>query len=1021
MKSSPIYRFGDFELRPGTCQLVRRGRPVAIQPKPLALLRYLIAHRDRVVPRDELLAEVWPGVRVNPQALGFALHTVRRALGDDGERQGVIRTVPRAGVQFAMEVEEIPAEAPDAPVAAPARVVSSAGLFLGRERVVEEGRALLDDVRTGEGRVLLLSGEAGIGKTRALERVAELAAGEGFRVLHGRCVESEGAPAFWPWVQILRAAVSDDPPSGLLRVLGEGAREVAWMVPELRPYVTDLPQAPTVDARSARFLLFDSVTTFLRELVSETPLVLCIDDLHRADAASAALFQHVARELPSLRLALVATYRDNELCAAPAVAEAVTASTALPHCRYESLIGLGQEHVAELVQRLSGRAPSKAVVEDLEQKTNGNPFFLDQILRVLGSEGRLAELEAPQTLEFELPHHVQDAIRRQLLLLPEPARDLVELASVIGRDFTVAELEAAAEVDRERVLAGLGDAVELGVIDTDDDEPGRYHFCHALSRDAIYAGLRHERRAAWHARVGRAIEQLCGSDPGPRSAEIAHHCLRSGDPRDVERALDHCRMAARWASERAAAEEAPGHLETALALLDQIGTTDEQLRCEILIQYGDALTQCSRRDEARAVLMEAARIARRDNNAEGLAQAALRYAPDFLAIGTGVVDWDLVQLLEEALEGLPDDALMTKSCVQARLAVALYWAEGSDGRARELCSLAREGARRSSDTAAIAFVRAASKFALYSVSEPETRLNVQRGIVARDESVSLLERVLRITSMMQLGHFAQIDDEIEAYRALATRLRQPQAIWYAKLFLATRALMRGEYEIAEEYAFDYLLDGSAIEDPNALQSFRLQVLMGAIDRGGLRECVEDLRQMVRRFPRVDAYRAALTLVLCELGWLSDGRRELRNSVEAGCLRSRGSQTWFGSMGALALAAQTLEDAEVAREVYGKLHPFCGQFAVIGFGSSCWGAVDRFLGAAAWGMGRSDEGIARLRAAIDLNRSAGARPALAHCCQELAAYLYRLGSSEAHSWAERAEELSGSLGMRHLAKKLEEIG
>src|SRR5262245_5218482 len=224
------YRFGAFELDARRRQLLRLGRPVAIQPKPFDLLVYLIRHRDRLVTRDELLAEVWRGVHVDDEALRVTLHATRRAVDDDGVRQQVIQTVPRSGFRLVASVEEVVrARAPETDARA-ATASEPRTPFLGREALMAEVATLLGDVAGGASRVLLVSGEAGIGKTRALEEIAQTARSQGFRFFQGRCVESEGAPAFWPWVEILRAAVESDPPSGLLRALGEGAREVAWMV-----------------------------------------------------------------------------------------------------------------------------------------------------------------------------------------------------------------------------------------------------------------------------------------------------------------------------------------------------------------------------------------------------------------------------------------------------------------------------------------------------------------------------------------------------------------------------------------------------------------------------------------------------------------------------------------------------------------------------------------------------------------------------------------------------------------------
>ena len=371
-----IYRFGDFELNPYTRQLLHQGRRVAIQLKPFELLVYLIRHRDRVVPREELLAQIWRDVHVDEPAVRFTVHRARLAVRDDGIRQEVIRTIPGAGFRFVAPVEDLGHQAGTKEW----RGLSAFHTpFLGRSRLLAEGAALLDDAARGQGRVLLMSGEAGIGKTRALEQLANLAGSRGFRVLHGRCVESEGAPAFWPWIQILRAAVAADVPRSMLCALGESAPEVAWMVPELRPFVSDVPQMQSLGAQAARFMLFDGVTGFLKGLAVDRAQLLCIDDLHCADTASLALLLHVAQELigtQSTRLALIGAYREMELRAIPAHSELVASAKGLPHVQSESVQGLDAEEVGALVENLSGKVPSPAVISELHHKTNGNPFFL---------------------------------------------------------------------------------------------------------------------------------------------------------------------------------------------------------------------------------------------------------------------------------------------------------------------------------------------------------------------------------------------------------------------------------------------------------------------------------------------------------------------------------------------------------------------------------------------------------------------------------------------------------------------
>jgi DNA-binding winged helix-turn-helix (wHTH) protein/tetratricopeptide (TPR) repeat protein len=916
----PIYRFGAFEVNPRRRQVLRLGRPVSIQPKPFDLLVYLIRHRDRLVSRHELLAEVWRGVHVDDEALRFTLHAARKAVDDDGSRQEVIRTVPRSGFRIVAHIEEVSASSGAARGArGDADADAPRSPFVGRDPLMQEVQKLLGDAARGDSRVLLLSGEAGIGKSRALEEVGAVARGRGFRVFHGRCAESEGAPAFWPWIQILRAAVSRDPPSGLLHALGEGAREVAWMVPELRPFVRDLPQAPTVDARAARFLLLDSVTAFLRALTAEVPHVVSIDDLHRADGASA-LFQHVARELGqpgAPRVVLVGTYRENELRAAPALAEPIASLATLPHGRHEVLGGLGPEEVAALVRLLSGRAPGVGVIADLHRKTSGNPFFLGQILRVLESEKRLPELDSSASLTLELPRELQDAIRRRLRFLPDPARELLEIAAVIGGDFTVTELELVAELDRSAILARIGLALEAGVLGERSGDPGRYQFTHALVRDALYASLPLELRARIHAAVAKALESTSSGHASAESASIAHHYAQSVVPGDVERAAHFYELAATWSIARGAFEDAPVHLERALALLDRSRAATAPRRCRLLLQLGDALANAGQRDRARHVLRDAAEIARREGLQEEIATAALRFAPDLLAIETGVYDPELVQLLEDALESVGTASTVLRAKLLARLAVALQWNRNEEDRRRTLSEEAVQLAMQLDDPEATQYVNVLINF---SLTQPERQLGSIGSCGSLSASLELLQRLVRVTALLVLGRVRDADREILDYSELVERARHPQARWYADLMRATRALMEGRHEQGEQLALRFLSLGMKHGDRNALHSYEAQRVMRAFEVGGIEVYEPRVRAMVETFPRMVAWRGGLTLVLLELGRLDEARSELYRVAEDYCSAKLPLSEWYVTAAALALTSSALGEAEIAERVYSDLLP-----------------------------------------------------------------------------------------------------
>jgi DNA-binding winged helix-turn-helix (wHTH) protein len=313
-----LYRFGQgLELVPEARELRRAGRPVHVQPKPFDVLIYLLRNRGRVISRDELRSAVWPDVVVNPEALNYALHAARKAVGDDGSKQQVIQTIPRCGFRFVASVEELEQEEEKSRLAGAAggagRGPGQRLQFVGRKHILFQTSAALGDVIEGRGQIVLLSGEAGIGKTRTAEELAGIARERGCRVYSGRCVEAEGSPAFWPWIQIVRSFAQEELPESLMRVVGEGAQEVARMVPELREQLPNLPDVGHVDPKAARFLLFDGVIAFFRRAAEAGPMALIFDDLHRADQPSLLLLQFLAREISTLPLLVIGTYREAEL------------------------------------------------------------------------------------------------------------------------------------------------------------------------------------------------------------------------------------------------------------------------------------------------------------------------------------------------------------------------------------------------------------------------------------------------------------------------------------------------------------------------------------------------------------------------------------------------------------------------------------------------------------------------------------------------------------------------------------
>ncbi len=352
-------------------------------------MRYLVTNGERVVSKDELLGNLWPGEHVSESVLPRCITLARKALGDDPGAQRLIQTVHGRGYRFVGVVHRPDARAgpvSDGDATASARERSA---FVGREQAMEVLRTALADATRGHGRLVLLVGEPGIGKTRTAAELAAEARAAGAVVLTGRCHEGEGAPAFWPWVQVLRTAVATFETTAIA-ALGPAAVDLAALVPELAPSGGGASSPANLTAEQARFRLFDGVAIFLATAARRQPLVLVLDDLHWADAPSLLLLQFLARQMRDARLLVVGAYRDVDVRRQHPLA-AVLGELARESCyRRLALRGLGLEDVGRFIAETTGQAAAASLVHAVHAMTDGNPFFVGEIVRLLAAEGKLA-------------------------------------------------------------------------------------------------------------------------------------------------------------------------------------------------------------------------------------------------------------------------------------------------------------------------------------------------------------------------------------------------------------------------------------------------------------------------------------------------------------------------------------------------------------------------------------------------------------------------------------------------------
>ncbi len=570
-----VFAFDDFEVDPALLELRRGGVVVPLEPKPFQLLLLLIRNRDRVVSRAELARELWPGVHVTKSSIATALYEMRRALGDTGSEQGWIATARGRGYRFAGRVEERrsvrPAAEPTPPLETP---------LSQRAAELEQLHAVLGAARAGAARIVLLHGPPGIGKTRTALELARSAATLGFEVQLGRAHEGEGAPPFWPWIQVLRGALFARGDADLRQsVAGDGAL-LAQLVPELRERLPLDPRAAAGVAGGGRCQLFDAVSRRHVRAATATPLLVILEDLHWADESSLALLHFVAQNARRAPLAVVGTHRDLA-ASSPGPARALGRVLREQGSSALALASFTPETVQRILDQALGQRADALLMERVHAVTGGNPFFVTELARLLAAR-------AETTLDSaQIPLRLHDAVRLRIAECSEPCRKLLLAACAIGPEFELSTLWRVLRSDAEAALEALDEAERRHLL-MRGPARGSYRFAHAVVRETLHEQLATAERMRLHRDIALALESSEGA-AGARLAELAHHFAEATPLASPERAIHYARAAAEHASSVSAHGEAVTHYRRALRAVDYCEPPVLELRCALLVELGEAL------------------------------------------------------------------------------------------------------------------------------------------------------------------------------------------------------------------------------------------------------------------------------------------------------------------------------------------------------------------------------------------------------------------------------------------------
>jgi DNA-binding SARP family transcriptional activator/tetratricopeptide (TPR) repeat protein len=873
---------------------------------------------------------------------------------------------------------------------------------------------------TAGARVMLLAGESGIGKTRLLAETAVRAHASGAIVLAGRAPEETLVP-YQPFLEALGHYVFRAPIEELRSVTREYGPELGRLIPELRRRLPELPPSDPGDPETDRYRLFEAVAGLLGKMSATLPVLIVLDDLHWADRPTLLLLRHLARSPHNTRVSILGAYR-----ALDRWSEGFEA--ALAGLRRERLTlqldvgGLPEAEASELVGLRAGGTPSASFLEALYAETEGNPFFIEEIVRHLVDSGvRAQDAGAGELERVGLPDDVRDVISRRLARLEAGTIEWLRAAAVIGRDFDAKLLEKVLDVDEDRFLAALEDASDASLVSEAPGDPGRYTFSHALIRETLYEGMSSARRARLHRRVGMALEGLDPEHPEAQISALALHFTRAADREHAERAIRYALQAGEQSTAMLANEEAAEHYARALDVLEQFDPEDMTRRCDLLLRLGEARVRGGERPLAWQTFREAAVLAGRLGDSSGMARAAIGASRRYVQ-PPGVVDEELIALLERALEMLPADEELTQLVLLSRLCGALYFSERRE-QMRRLSDEATAIASELGDPVATALAAASRRRAYWGPGELDRRLADSTELLraareAGDLELSLQGHAWLVVDLLEKGDRRAVEVQIEAFTRGAQRLRQPLYLWNAGVWHAMIALLDGRLTEAEELASAALSGGIRTEGITAPQYYAIQMLEIRREQGRMAELEPPARELISGNPHRPAWRAGLATMLLESGRPEEARSELDVLAEDGFASIPPDGDWKVVVALISDVAAAVGDAERSARLYELLLPHAGTQVVVGLGAGCLGAVDQYLGRLALSMGRRNDAIDHLRRAVEANARLGAVVELAHARLDLARALGR--GAEAAELIETAQRTAAERALAKVARRAEEL-
>ena len=878
------------------------------------------------------------------------------------------------------------------------------GVFVGRQREMGELKGCLEDALSGRGRLVTLVGEPGIGKTRTAQELATYAGLRQAQVLWGRCYEGEGVPPYWPWVQAIRSYVQDQESSELQSDMGAGAADIAEIVSDVREKLPDLKPPPALEPEQARFRLFDSITTFLKTASRRRPLVLVLDDLHWADHPSLHLLEFVARELANARVLVIGTYRDVEVSRRHPLSQTLGELTRERLFQRVLLRGLDEEDVGRFVELVSGVAPPQGMIAAVHRQTEGNPLFMTEVVRLLVQEGTVGagqtgSLPDTDSWQVRIPEGVREVIGRRLDRLSQRCNETLTVASVIGREFTLGQLQPvindpAAGPDRamteDQLLEVVDEALGARVIEELPSSVGHFQFTHALIQGTLADELSATRRVRLHARIAQALEGVYGPEADSHAAELAHHFHEAQTVLGTERLVHYALLGGERALTAYAYEDAQLHFQRGLAAKENAPLGAETGR----LLYGLGRVQVATLSpyELRSAVETLERAFQCLLDA-GEVVAAVAVAEVPLPPTAGYIT-GMGQLIYKALDLVDADSLQAAR-LQASYARAAGLEEGDYQAAEVALDRALKITQREGDQGLELRIRSfACDVEGYHGQWAKCLETCLSGMLLTetvdDPRSELLVNFWAAGCPIILGHPEVAPPRIAAALSAARRLRHNfymSRTLYMELLLAH---LTGDWDKGR-HATDQGLAVSPREFRLLLGRCLLELELGNFEEA--REFLERLQEEIRHVASGPTYAHAMVAALAPVFNRVSGTdpgSDTANQAEHIVLTSLSRTPVLDVMTRVGPSLKAVQQGYVAeaKEQYEAVAAAPGKEFVILAGVNC----HRLLGLLAQAMGEPDKAVEHFEDSLAYCRIAGFRPELAWTCYDYAELLLQTTQS-----------------------------